>query len=168
MTDRRDVAIASALLLQIEGCRLAPYLDSAGVPTIGIGCTRLADGSPVTMHTPPLADQDAALDLMTVILAGSVQTVRDATQVALNDNQWAPLYTFEFNVGPSAYRGSTLLHFVRNQRDPEDISAQFMRWVYARDPHTHHEVRVPGLVNRRLAESQCYLGRKVPAVLSAA
>jgi len=42
-----------------EGFRSAPYLDSVGVPTIGIGTTCLPNGNKVTMNTPCITKLEA-------------------------------------------------------------------------------------------------------------
>ena len=58
MTDEA-LRIALPLIESFDGFRSAPYLCSAGVPTIGFGSTRYADGRRVTMLDSPISQEQA-------------------------------------------------------------------------------------------------------------
>lgn len=67
MNDKRKYAAATlaasaaffAALAAHEGYRAAPYRDSGGVPTIGIGSTQYPDGRRVKMTDPPVTQAQA-------------------------------------------------------------------------------------------------------------
>jgi lysozyme len=158
-----DVAMADALIAGMEGCVLVPSQDPVGNWSIGYGCDFLADGSPVGPYTAPLANVDAATDLLTAKLAGTVEEVRDMVHVRdLPLYSFAALYSFAYNVGCVALMNSTLMHMLNSGATIDDVAVQFSRWVYATDRKTHRLVTLPGLVRRRAAEAACFTGRELP------
>lgn len=153
--------IADAMLRKLEGCRLAPYQDARGWWTIGIGSRYLADGSPVTARTPPLANPAAADALLNVTLAGTIARVRAAVHTPLDPNQWAALYSFAFNVGCGAFETSTLCAML-NWGDPLHAAGQFALWN-----HVAGATDI-GLTNRRAYERSVFLGTQAPPAAAAA
>lgn len=129
---------------QMEGCVLHPYLDRAGVPTIGYGHVI------PSMHQPTIT-QDAAEALLCgdlriarkalLSLSPSVASASQARQDALTD--------FIFNVGPGAgrYATSTLRRKVESG-DWLAAATEMRRWVYAHDTEGKI-IKLPGLVRRR-------------------
>jgi len=57
-------ALAEPLIQQFEGLKLSPYLDSAGIPTIGYGTISYANEQRVTMSDPTIT-QDYAEQCLT-------------------------------------------------------------------------------------------------------
>lgn len=55
-----------AAIMEDEGFRSKPYLDTEGVPTIGYGCTNIL-GQPVTMDTPRITPANARVLLRAAI-----------------------------------------------------------------------------------------------------
>jgi len=71
--------------------------------------------------------------------------------VALDDGQFDALVSFTFNLGSGALQRSTLRRRV-NREEHEAAPAEFRRWVWAGGR------RLKGLMRRREAEAQLYVG----------
>ena len=130
------------LIKDCEGLHLTPYLCPAKVWTIGYGHTRtVRNGMSITQEE---ADH---------LLSGDLQIVERFIQllvtVPLNDNQFAALVSFTFNVGKSNFEHSTLLRLL-NRGWYDQVPAQLMRWNRSRG-----EV-LGGLSRRRGAEAKLW------------
>ena len=121
------------LIKSFEGFRASPYLDSAGIPTIGYGTIMYPDGSRVTMNDSDITEAQAEQYLM----------------FEVNQNQFDALISFAYNLGLGALHGSTLLKLV-NQGDMNDAANEFPRWNRAGGQV------IAGLTRRRLAEQQLF------------
>ncbi|HEX4768240.1 MAG TPA: lysozyme [Lichenihabitans sp.] len=98
-------AIGRVVLTAREGCRLAAYLDSVGVPTIGVGHTGRASPPAIKLGmTITQAEADAYLQ---ADLAPFEAAVDGAVKAALADHQFDALVSFAFNVGAPGFAGST-------------------------------------------------------------
>lgn len=124
---------------------LHAYRDSVGVWTIGFGHTgpEVRAGLVWTM-----AQCEQALDKD---LDEAEREVSASVKVSLNDNQFAALVSFVFNVGVQAFRGSSLLRML-NQNRYDVVPRKLLEWVNARDRKTGRLIKLKGLVNRRLNE----------------
>jgi len=141
------------LLGEWEGVEALVYLDSAGLPTIGVGhllthaerssgkvlingiSVRYADGlSMEQIHG--LLDQD---------LDRFERAVNRRVRVPLEQHQFDALVSFCFNIGATAFRNSTLVKRLNITRY-DDVPAQLRRWIYSGGR------KIPGLVNRREKE----------------
>lgn len=125
---------------------LHAYRDSVGVWTIGYGHTgpEVKAGLVWTqMQCEQALDRD---------LDEAERTVASLVKVPLNDNQFAALVSFVFNVGVSAFRGSSLLRML-NQNRYDLVPKKLLEWVNARDRQTGKLIKLKGLVNRRINES---------------
>ena len=131
------------LIKSFEGCRLKAYKDIVGVVTIGYGATGpdIEDGM---VWTQEQADERLARDLEK-FCAG----VEELVQVDINDNQFASLVAFSYNVGLNALSGSTLLKKL-NDGDFDGAVEQFARWSRAGGKI------VDGLARRREAEANLF------------
>lgn len=129
------------------GLKLAAYLCSGGVWTIGYG------------HTGPEVKQDMVInpaiaqEMFDADVARHEQELNallTAHGVKLKQNQFDALLSFVFNLGIGNLRESTLFRKLKvNPADPT-IPDEFRRWVYAKG------VKLPGLVQRRQTESEIY------------
>jgi lysozyme len=139
---RRINAEGKELIKESEGLRLEAYLCPAGVPTIGYGHTGDVEiGQKITEH-----QADVILDLDLEHFENAVESACPG----LNDNQFAALVSFAFNLGVAALAASTLLKYAK-QKLYAKAGAEFMKWKYAAG-------RVlPGLVKRRAAERALFL-----------
>jgi len=127
-----------------EGLRLAAYQDVKGVWTIGYGHTAGA-GKPY-VHKGMTITADEAEAMLARDLGQYERTVTESVKVPLNDNQFAALVSFCYNVGVSAFRRSTLLKKL-NKGDYEAVPAELMKWTRSGNKYPK------GLKNRRAAEA---------------
>ena len=131
------------LIKRYEGCRLKAYKCPAGVWTIGYGHTN-------NVRPDDIITQDDAEELLKRDLKVHEDNVKRVVKIALTQNQFDALVSFEYNVGYGAFANSTLLKLL-NAGNYNGASKQFERWVYAGD-------RVlEGLVKRRKAEREMFL-----------
>lgn len=122
-----------------EGEKLVSYLDTKGIPTIGVGHT----GPEVKLGMRITPGQSAAY------LRGDLKTAEDAVnksvKVSLTQNQYDALVSFVFNVGVRAFTTSTLLK-VLNMGNYAEAAAQFNRWVIPKE-----------ITKRRMDEKEQFL-----------
>ena len=132
------------LIRRFEGFRAKPYRCPAGVPTIGYGSTRYADGAHVNLTDPPITEAQAD-DIMRDTLGEYERAIDRYVSVSLNQNEFDALVDFAYNAGAKNLLNSTLLKKL-NAGDRKGAAQQFERWVYADGKI------LGGLVDRRLAE----------------
>lgn len=130
-----------------EGFRKDAYPDPGsanGLPvTIGYGQTR-RNGKPIKLGET-ITETEAARWLEAELERVSA-VVERLVKVPLTDNQHGALVSFTYNVGDTAFKGSTLLKKL-NAGDYAAVPAQLARW-------NKNDGRVmEGLVNRRAAEA---------------
>lgn len=137
---------AAQLVKGFEGLRLTAYPDpgTGGAPwTIGYGHTYgVYQGLTIT------EDQANAWLLEDLRAAG--QHVADLVTWPINQNQFDALTSFVFNVGRTAFAGSTMLRLL-NGGQVFAASGQFAEWKYAGGKV------LPGLVRRRVAEHALFV-----------
>lgn len=133
------------LIKSFEGLRLKAYQDAVGVWTIGYGTTRgVKPGQEIS--------EAQAEALLKTDLARFERDVSQAVRVPINDNQFAAIVSFTYNVGSGAMRSSTMLRKL-NRRDIYGAANEFPRWNRAGG-------RVlAGLTRRRNAERALFLGQ---------
>jgi lysozyme len=135
-----------ALIKRFEGLRLDAYRCPAGVATIGYGSTgpHVRMGMTITPgEAERLLDQDLArFEAGVTAMIGNVPTSED---------EFSAMVSLAFNVGLQAFATSTLLkrHKAGNKMGAANA---FLSWVFA------NKKRLTGLVRRREAERELYLG----------
>jgi len=138
------------LLTQWEGFEDEVYLDSAGLPTIGVGhlltrsersSGKLYINSVAVKYRNGLTKQQV-LDLLGQDLGRFENVVNGKVTSTLSQNQFDTLVSFSFNVGTGAFKSSTLLKVV-NRGDYHGVPAQLRRWIRSGGR------KVQGLINRR-------------------
>lgn len=89
------------LLIEREGLCLKPYLDSAKIPTIGIGTISYPDGKKVKMTDPEITVgiAYALLDFELKEKASVLEAYFTKKNIVLNDNQFSALLSFAYNLG---------------------------------------------------------------------
>lgn len=137
-----------------EGVVLHPYLDKAGVPTIGIGSTFYEDGKKVKMSDPSIS-VERAKNLLEYNLRGYENEV-DSLAPNLNQNQFDAILSFTYNEGEGALRTSTLLKRIKTNSSEELIRDAFMMWVKVRNPKTKQLETNDWQVKRRKGEADLY------------
>lgn len=145
------LSIAIPLIKGFEGFSSRAYLDSANIPTIGYGTTYYKNGTRVTMKDPPIDEPTAAAllsyKLQVEFLPGVLKLFNNSS--AINNNQYAALLSFAYNLGLGALSGSTLAKLI-NAGNFIAASAEFPKWNLAGGKI------VQGLVNRRAKEQALF------------
>ena len=141
LSDRGILEIA-----EHEGIVPAPYRDSVGVWTWGIGHTRNAGGlDPAKMPMAMPGNLDAAIDLVIETFRDDVvkyaARVNTAIKVPLKQHEFDALVSFDLNTG-GIHRAQ--LTKAINQGDP-DAARHFMGWL-----------RPPEIRERRKAEMSLF------------
>lgn len=145
-------AVGRKFMADEEGIKLKPYKDSAGIPTIGIGCTYYPGGKKVTMKDAPLANEAAAWKLFDKVNNNFLLTVYSTTRDDINQNQFNALLSLCYNIGVGAFKGSTVLKLVnKNPKDPA-IADAFYMWRFS----TVDGMKKPILAGRRKREAKLY------------
>ena len=148
-----------AFLKKWEGCvkregKHVVYKDSAGLPTIGYGHlltkAELSSGKINEYdYRKNGLTEDQAESIFRFDTSLTVYRINKEIKVA-EQAKFDALVSFAFNVGFSAFSNSTLLKVIRAKGTSEEITKQFLRWVYAGGQ------RIDGLENRREAEAKLY------------
>lgn len=139
------------LIKKWEGFRREAYRDPANIPTIGYGTIRYADGQPVRMGDRITEQQ--ALGYLHDECEDIAKQVSRMVQVELTQNQFDALVSFAYNVGPAAFKNSTLRKKL-NAGNAAQAAKEFKRWNKA----TIDGIKqvLPGLVNRRADEAALF------------
>lgn len=141
------------LVKSFEGFSAKPYPDpgtGAKPYTIGYGTTYYPDGRLVTMQDPAITEEQA-LEYLTYEVNEKAAAVEKMVKVQLNDNEFAALVSFAYNVGSGNLQGSTLLKMLNANADKTAVGDQFLRWNKANGNV------MPGLTRRRQAERSLFL-----------
>lgn len=133
-----------ALIKKWEGLRLSAYEDLVGVWAIGYGHTS-AVGTP-HVHKDMRITEAEAEKILCQDLQKFEYVVEQTVTVPLNDEQFAALVSFSYNVGTEAFRNSTLLKKL-NKGNYEAVPTELQKWTRVGGK------RLRGLVNRRAAEA---------------
>jgi lysozyme len=147
-----------AKLKALEGFKAKPYADSAGKKTVGYGHVVVSgDGVALGDIISPVK----GTELLETDIKKAVASVNGCVTKDITQNQFDALVIFAYNVGVSAFQGSTLLKKV-NSNDLEGASLEFLKWDKV---HTAQGmfIELPGLKNRRLAEQELFLTKPTEA-----
>jgi len=131
------------LIKQFEGFKPHPYVCSGGYLTIGYG-HKLLPSDQYKIITEEKAHQILEYDLRR-----TERAVIKYIDAQLNDDQFAALVSFTFNLGPAALQRSSLRQKI-NYGQYNECSKEFLKWVYAGGK------RVTGLVQRRKVEMDLF------------
>ena len=144
-------AAGLALIREFEGLRLRAYPDpgTGGKPwTIGIGTTVYPNGQ--TVSPGDICTEQQAMQYLAHDVQRFESSVAAMLRVPVNENQFAALVSFAYNVGTEALRRSTLLRYINDSRFADAVG-EFGRWNQAAGKV------LPGLVRRRNAERELFL-----------
>ncbi|KQK25226.1 hypothetical protein AR438_11915 [Chryseobacterium aquaticum] len=134
------------LILSFEGFSSKPYLDSAGIPTIGYGNTYYPGGKKVTMKDSPITREKAA-ELFASVLPTYEKIVKSKIKVTLTQNQFDALVSHTYNTGGS----DTLFSLINKKSNSETIKDWFTsRYITAGGKVLN------GLVKRRKQEAALF------------
>jgi lysozyme len=136
------------LIKRWEGLELEAYKDGGGVWTIGYGHTGAAgDPKPSLGMKITLEQAKAILDKDLVQFE---KAVNDSVKVPLTQNQYDALVSLAYNIGPSGFKGSTVLRRLNDGN--YDGAAEAITWW-----NKDNGKVIKGLVNRRAAERELFL-----------
>ena len=142
-------------ITSFEGFSAKPYLDIAGVPTIGFGATYYQDGTKVTMNDPAIT-LECAHDLKAFHVQDAEKAVRRLVKSNINQNQFDALVSWVYNLGEGNLASSTLLKKINANPNDQSIKASWIQWNKARDPKTKQLKVSNGLTRRRNEEIRIY------------
>ncbi|KAB8307562.1 lysozyme [Erwinia endophytica] len=111
-----------------EGERLIAYLDSVGIPTIGVGHTGYVNGLPIAKNTVITVEQSTQLLLQD--LATAERAIKKNVTVSLTQNQYDALCSLIFNIGAGAFARSTVKKKL-NAGDYQGAAEAFLMWKRA-------------------------------------
>lgn len=138
------------LIKQFEGFSANVYSCPAGKPTIGYGHVVTKQDRII----PPITETQAR-GLLAADLVPREEAVLRLVKVPLSQGQFDALVSFVYNLGETAFAGSTLLRKVN--AGAHDIAAdEFLKWDKATVKGKF--VSLPGLTKRRSAERAMFLG----------
>ncbi len=168
----RDLSQAVELIKAFEGIldgdpttvNLDPYLCPAGYWTIGWGHVvtgpdgKMLKGADNKAQARAVYPAGITRDEADTLLADDVRRfaagVERAVKVPISDTQFCALVSFAYNVGIGALEKSTLLRLL-NEGNPDQVSAQMMRWTKAGGKE------LAGLRRRREAEAALWRSEAV-------
>ena len=133
------------LTKNFEGLQLAAYADQGGVWTIGYGHTGPG------VHAGLTITQEQADAFLESDIAGAVTCVNRLVKGPIVQCQFDALVDFTFNLGCASLAASTLLRDV-NAGNFAGAGSEFLRWDHVQG------VVIPGLLRRRQAEANLFLG----------
>ena len=135
--------------------KLSAYNDGTGTWTIGFGHTSAA-GLP-RVYPGMVITSEQADAILASDLAAVEADVNHHVNVALTQNQFDALVSFDFNTG--ALDRSGLLQLINNGvTNAVSITTAFCAWRYA---HMHGAM-VPILLGRRQREAKVFIGLPAP------
>ena len=147
MIPTKAIQIARDFIARYEGYSDTPYLDVVGKWTIGYGHLI----KPYENFTK--ITQEEGWNILEADMSWAVDCVDTHVDVDLEDHQYASVISLVFNIGCTAFRGSTILKLL-NEGHFDLAESQFKRWSKA-DGKT-----VAGLLNRRNAEAKLFRGEE--------
>lgn len=122
---------------KFEGLNLKAYydpIDKFGIHTIGYGSIQYPPeymgGKMVKVGDPDITEQQAASFLMWEIKKKSL-LIDPLLRDDLNDNQFAALISFTYNLGEGSLKQSTLRKKVNENPNDLSIKDEFIKWIYA-------------------------------------
>lgn len=143
---------AIKIIKEFEGLRLKAYRDSIGLPTIGIGTIKYADGTPVKMGDT-ITEKQAEV-LLLDHLEETEKFLNRVIKVPVTQNQFDSLLSLVYNIGQGNFSKSTLLRRL-NARMYTVAAQQFDVWNKARIKGKLQPVK--GLTIRRQKEKELFL-----------
>jgi lysozyme len=143
------LSIALELIRYFEGCRLKPYLCSAGKATIGYGATFYEDGTQVTLHDKPITQERATQLLAWMVRVKFTPAVRRLCPTLETPEQIAAIISWTFNLGDGNLRASTMRKKILAQMWDE-VPSEIRKWNKAGGK------LLAGLTRRRKAEAELF------------
>lgn len=137
----------------------APYEDSAGIPTIGIGTTIYPDGTKVTLKDKPITEEQAYeyFRQHTAKDGKEINRFLSKQGILLDDNAYAALVSFAYNCGTDPITNpDRMLCRGLVAGDKALITSGMKAYNKAHNKHTGQLEVLDGLVSRRDAEVKLF------------
>lgn len=149
------------LLVCFEGLETRAYLDSVGIPTIGIGTIRYPNGKRVKMGDKCTTEQ--AYQYAEHEINKKVGTINGLLiGVDVNQNQFDSICSLVYNIGEGAFASSHTLKEIK--KDHNNFDAIEKEWIgFNKGTINGKKVPIRGLTNRRKKEFRLY---RTPVVAS--
>ena len=138
------------LIKKFEGFRSHPYRDSVGIWTVGYGTTHYMSGRSVTKDDQDLSKRTASMLLEDEVNKIYAHAVNVYVRVPLLQSHFDALVSLTYNIGPQAFKRSTLLKKL-NEGDFEGAALEFPKWDKAGGRVSE------GLLTRRMLEQDLFL-----------
>ncbi|MDG4652613.1 lysozyme [Chryseobacterium arthrosphaerae] len=137
------------LIISFEGFSAQPYLDSAGIPTIGYGNTYYPGGKKVTMKDPAIT-REKGVELFSAVLPTYEKIVNAKVKIPLTQNQFDALVSHTYNTGGS----DGLFSLINKKAGEEEIRNWFTKKYITAGGKT-----LNGLIRRRKAEADLFFAK---------
>lgn len=137
------------LIKRWESCKLKAYRDGGGVWTIGWGTTSAAGFGTITRGMT-ITQETADEWLVRSVEKIYERAVNDALSRQPNQNQFDAMVCLCYNIGPQAFRESSVVRLF-NAGQVNDAGNAFLMW------NKDNGKVIPGLVNRRKSEWELYM-----------
>jgi lysozyme len=132
---------------------LKAYLDTGGVPTIGIGTIRYPNGQRVKLGDQITTAQ--AYEYFKWEMNGKVQRVNLMTRDDISQSQFDALVSLCYNIGTTGLQRSTLLKVINANPKNPNIVKHFLSWRF------DNGKEISGLLRRRMSEAYLYFTGKL-------
>lgn len=127
-----------------EGFRDTAYIPVPGdVPTLGYGSTTHEDGSKVKLGEK--ITREEADKLLRNKVSGFEKALKGCVKVPLSQNEYDAYVSLEYNIGSTAFCGSTLVKKL-NTYDYDGACKEILKWDKFKGKP------LPGLTKRRVQE----------------
>jgi lysozyme len=136
-------------IAQFEGFSSKPYLDPVDIPTIGYGTITYPNGKRVTMKDKAISKSQALKYKVSHIEDTYLNWVNENLP-DLNTDQFTAIVSLIYNIGLGAFKTSTLLRFIKANKECTEIRRAFLMWNKAGGKVLN------GLTRRRAAEADLY------------
>lgn len=149
MTDKYMRVVQTLAQPTFENCKLKAYLDSGGIPTIGIGTIKKPDGTRIKMGDTCTKEQaeEWCLDHCKKSVFPAVDKLQSIYK--FNDDVFAALCCLAYNIG-SALSGQSILTALKNG-NLNDLALAFRKYILVDGKPCD------GLKNRRENEIKIFL-----------
>jgi lysozyme len=154
---RRINAAGLRLIKSFEGFEPKWYRDPVGIWTIGFGHTDAAGAPKHATSKGLVLSDEAATEILANDLGQYAAAVEKAVKVPLNDNQFAALVSFTYNVGAGALAKSTLVKKL-NAGNYGAVRSELAKWNKAGGKV------LKGLTRRRAAEASLFETKPSPVL----
>lgn len=149
----------TAMLAAFEKFVSAPYLDMAGVWTIGYGNTYYPNGKRVTKNDKALTKAEATKLKMDIVnrdfaAAVNIMFASEIEKGRITQNMFDALVMLSYNIGVNGLQGSSVARLIKANRKSAAADA-FLLWNKAKVNGVRRVVR--GLTIRREKERELFL-----------